>query len=109
MFAFNHRFRARKQKKVKVKLLSHVQLCDPRTVACQAPPTMGFSRQGYWSALPFPSPGDLPDPGVEPASPALASRFFTTERPGKPQKNTYIIILFLEKLWSLETMDIYVA
>ena len=41
------------------------------TVACQAPPAMGFSRHEYWSELPFPSPGDLPDPGIEPRSPAL--------------------------------------
>ena len=42
----------------------------PRTVAHQAPLSMGFPRQGYWSGLPFPSPGDLPDPGIEPVSPA---------------------------------------
>ena len=41
------------------------------TVACQAPLSMGFSRQGYWSGLPFPSPGNLPNPGIEPGSPAL--------------------------------------
>ena len=46
---------------------------------------MGFPRQEYWSALPFPSLGDLPDPGTEPASLALVGRFFTTEPPGKPQ------------------------
>ena len=46
-------------------------LATPWTVACQAPPSMGFSRQEYWSGLPFPSPGDLPDPGIKPASPAL--------------------------------------
>ena len=45
---------------------------------------MGFPRQEYWSALPFPSPGDLPEPGMEPVSPALAGRFFTTEPPGTP-------------------------
>ena len=45
---------------------------------------MGFSRQEYWSGLPFPSPGDLPDLGVEPESPALAGGFFTPEPPGKP-------------------------
>jgi len=46
---------------------------------------MGFPRQGYWSGLPFPSPGDLPDPGIEHTSPALAAgRFFTTETSGKP-------------------------
>jgi len=45
---------------------------------------MGFPRQGCWSGLPFPSPGDLPDPGIKPMSPALAGGFFTTEPPGKP-------------------------
>ena len=54
------------------------------TVAHQAPLSMGFSRQEYWSELPFLSPGDLPNPGIEPSSPALAGRFFTTELPGKP-------------------------
>ena len=62
--------------------LSRVQLfVTPRTVAHQAPPSMGFSRQDYWSGLPFPPPGDLPDPETElasPVSPALAGRFFTT-------------------------------
>ena len=56
----------------------------PWTVACQAPLSMGFPRQEYWSGLPFPPPGDLPSPGIEPASAALAGRFFTTEPPGKP-------------------------
>ena len=46
--------------------------------------SMGFSRQGHWSGLPFPPLGDLPDSGIEPASPALGGRFFTTEPPGKP-------------------------
>ena len=46
---------------------------------------MGFSRQEYWSGLPFPSPEDLPNPGIEPTSPALAAGFFTTEPPGKPE------------------------
>ena len=46
-------------------------LATPRTVVCQAPLSMGFSRQEYWSTLPFPSPGDLPKPGIEPGSPAL--------------------------------------
>ena len=54
------------------------------TVAYQAPPSMGFSRQEYWSGLPFPSAGDLSNTGIEPASPTLAGRFFTTEPPGKP-------------------------
>ena len=56
----------------------------PRTVAYQAPLSMGFPKQEYWSGLPFPSPRDLPDPGIEPMSPALAGGFFTTEPPGKP-------------------------
>ena len=61
-----------------VQLVSHVSLLvTPWTVACQAPLSMGFSRQEYWSGLPFPSPGDLPDPGMEPTAPALASGFFT--------------------------------
>ena len=58
----------------------------PWTVACQAPLSTGFSRQEYWSRLPFPSPGDLPDPGIKPKSPALTGRFFTTEPHGKPLK-----------------------
>ena len=58
--------------KVKVRSLSRVRLfVTPWTVAYQAFPSMGFSRQEYWSGLPFPSPGDLPNPGIEPGSPAL--------------------------------------
>ena len=60
-------------------VLSHSVVSDsatPRTVACQAPRPMEFSRQESWSGLPFPSPGDLPDPGIEPGSPALAGGFF---------------------------------
>ena len=59
----------------------------PWTVACLAPLSMGFPRQEYWSRLPFPSPGTLPDPGIEPvflASPVLAGRFFKAELSGKP-------------------------
>ena len=51
------------------------------TVAPQAPQSMGFLRQEYWGGLPFPSPGDLPDPGIKLISPELAGRFFTTEPP----------------------------
>ena len=58
--------------KVKVKSLSRVRLFATLwTVAHQAPLSMGFPRQEYWSGLPFPAPGDLPDPGIEPRSPAL--------------------------------------
>ena len=60
--------------------LSHVQLfVTPWTVACQAPLPMGFSRQEYWSRLPFPSPGDLPNPEIEPGSPALQTDSLPTE------------------------------
>ena len=56
----------------------------PGTVACQAPLSMGPPRQEYWSGLPFPSPGDIPDPGIKLTSPALVGRLFRTEPPGKP-------------------------
>ena len=62
----------------------HNSFVTPWTVACQAPLSVGFSRPEYWSGLPLPSPGDLPDPGFEAMSPALAEGFFTTEGPGKP-------------------------
>ena len=62
----------------------------PWTMACQAPLSVGFSRQEYWSRLPFPSPRDLPNPGLEPMSLmplVLAGRFFTTGSPGKEYIN----------------------
>ena len=64
----------------------------PWTVAVQAPLSVGFSRQEYWSELPFPFPEHLPDPGIKPASPALAGRFFTTEPAGKPLENISFIL-----------------
>ena len=63
------------------------------TAARQAPLSMGFHRQEYWSGLPFPSVGNLPNSGIEPTSPALAGRFFTTEPPGNPHNG----ILFSHK------------
>ena len=70
--------------------LSHVQLfVTPRTVILQAPLSMEFSRQEYWNRLPFPTLGDLPDPGIKPASfvsPALAGGFFTIVPLRKPNK-----------------------
>ena len=70
--------------KVKVKSLSRVQLfVTPWTVAYQVPLSMGFSRQEYWRGLPFPSPGDLPDPGIELRSPALQADALLSEPPGK--------------------------
>ena len=63
-----------------VKSLSRVRLfVTPWTAAHQAPQSMGFSRQEYWSGLPFPSPGDLPDPGIKPGSPALEADALTSE------------------------------
>ena len=91
-----------------VKLLSRVRLfATPWTVAHQAPPSMGFSRQEYWSALPFPSPGDLPDPGIEPKSPALQADSLTSEPPRKsiPDANSHIselnksVSLFSQERW----------
>ena len=68
-----------------VKSLSCVQLfVTPWTVASPASPSMGFSRQEYWSGLPFPSPVDLPDTGIEPGSPTLEADTLTSEPPGKP-------------------------
>ena len=70
---------------MKVKSLSRFRLfATSWTAAYQAPPSMGFSRQEYWSGLPFPSAGDLPDPGIEPRSPTLQADALTSEPPGKP-------------------------
>ena len=63
---------------------SCVTLCNPWTIACQAPPSMGFSMQEYWSGLPFPSPGDRPNQGSEPRCPALQADSLPSEPPGKP-------------------------
>jgi len=72
------------------KSLSRVQLfVTPWTVAHQAPPFMGFSKQEYWSGLPFPSPGDLPNPGIEPRSPTLQADTLNSEPPGKLSKLPY--------------------
>ena len=69
----------------------HVRIfLTPGTAAHQAPLSLGFPKQEYWSGLPFPSPGTLPDLGPEPVSPALVGRFFTTEPPGKPHVPSYL-------------------
>ena len=69
---------------VKVKLLSFDRLfMTPWTAGYQAPPSMGFSRQEYWSGVPFPSPGDLPNPGIEPRSPTLQADALPSEPTGK--------------------------
>ena len=74
-----------------VQSLSRVRFfATPWTVAYQAPPSRGFSRQEYWSGLPFPSPGDLPDPGIEPRPPVLEADALTSEPPGKPSSVTQL-------------------
>ena len=71
---------------MKVESLSRVRLfATPWTVACQAPPSIKFSRQECWSGLPLPSPGDLLDPGIEPRSPVLQADILSSEPPGKPR------------------------
>ena len=81
-------------------MLSHVQLFETLwTAACQSFLSMGFSRREYWSALPFPPPGDLPKPRIEhlsPASPALAGEVFTTEPLGKSPKDVTCLEVSLE-------------
>ena len=95
-----------------VKSLSCVWLlATPWNVACQAPLSLGFPRQEYWSGLPFPSPGNLPDPRIKPVSPALAGIFFTTEPPGKLDWNKKVwrafgslgeFMLTIKKKWVME-------
>ena len=81
-------------------VLSHVQLfVTPWTVALQAPLSMEFSRQKYWSGLPFPSPENLPDPGIEPTYPALTGGFFTTEPAGKPKNMRTEVNIIIFPYW----------
>ena len=80
------------------------------TIAHQAPLSMGFPRQEYWSGLPLPSPGDLPNPGVEPMSLTLAGRFFATEPPGKPEFVYFKQPQMLSQyLWSQSCSSVYVT
>ena len=76
----------------KAKLLSRVGLfATPWTVAYNTPPSMEFSRQEYWNGLPFPSPGDLPNPGIEPGSPALQAEALQSEPPRKMTKGPFLM------------------
>ena len=76
-----------------VKSLSHVRLFATLwTVACQAPPFMGFSRQEYWSGLPFPSPGDLPNPGIETGASALQAHSLLSEPPDVMEKPKQMLL-----------------
>ena len=82
-----------------MKLLSHVQLfVTPWNVAYQAPLSMGFSRQEYWSGLPFPSPGDLLDPGFEPGLPHWRQTLYRLSHQGSPKMN--IMGIYISKLES---------
>ena len=72
--------------------------CDPWIIACQASLSMEFSRQEYWSGLPFSSPGDLPDPGIKPESPVLQADSLQSESPGKPCRVVWPGPIFLETL-----------
>ena len=96
--------------KVKVKLLTHVWLfVTPWTIAYQTPLFMEFSRQEYWSGLPFPSPGDLPDPGIEPGSPTFQADALPSEPPGKLFHLKLIFFLLILKgrkpfLWVLKSI-----
>ena len=75
-------------------MLSHVQLfATPWTVAHQALLSMGFSREEYWCGLPFPSPGDLPDPGIEPGSPTLQADALTSEPPALIKYKILLLLL----------------
>ena len=92
--------------KVKVKSLIRVRLFATLwTVGHQAPPSMGFPRQEYWSGLPFPSPGDLPDPGIEPRSPSFQADALTSEPPGKPHM-PWGNQLIIKKKWSILKPDL---
>ena len=80
-------------------LLNYIQLfCHPWAITHQAPLSMGFPRQEYWSGFPFPSPGDLLNPGIKLMSPALAGRFFTTQPARKPHSETQIHIKLVQHL-----------
>ena len=93
-------------------MLGHLVVSDsfgtPWTVACQTPLSLGFARQEYWSGLPFPIRGDLPDPRIEPmssVSPALAGKFFTTEPRGKPYIKTLRQYTIMELIYSIPTFS----
>ena len=95
----------REKKKRESEVVSLVRLfVTPWTnVAHQSPPTMGFSRQEYWSGVPFPSPGDLPNPGIKPRSPALQADPLTSEPPGKPWSARKRGVKGEVKSWSVNT------
>ena len=89
------------KEKWKCELLSHVWLfVTPWTVACQAPLSMGFSRPEYWSRLTCLPPGDLPNPGIQPKSPALQVDSLPSESPGRSDKQCYFFINLVKMIWA---------
>ena len=89
-----------------MKSLSCVWLfVTPWTVAHQAPPSMEFSRQEYWSGLPFPSPGDLPDPGIDPKSPALQVDSLTAEPQEKPKNTGVDSLSILQRIFLTQELN----
>ena len=91
-----------------MKSLSRLRIfVTPWTVAYHAPPSMGFSRQEYWSELPFPSSGDLPDPGIEPRSPTFQADALTSEPPGKAIKSLYGTLKLSS--WGFNIVGIHLA
>ena len=103
----------KEQERTKVKSFSRVRLfATPWTVAYQAPPAMEFSKQEYWSGLPFPSPEDLPNPEIKPGSPALQAEALLSEPTGKPEKNRALPTPHLSSvrlilgIWTPELKDI---
>ena len=86
---------------------SRLTLCDPWTVVGQAPLSMGFSRQEYWSGLPFPSPRNLPDPGIEPESPVLQADSLPSELPGNPSAPLNLLSIFIENSFRAEKSLFY--
>ena len=81
----------------------------PWRVAYQAPPPMGLSRQEYWSGLPFPSPGDLPDPVIKSRSPALQVDSLPAELPGKLRKYWIYLIISPSGILTPQVLDIFIA
>ena len=93
--AANQRNRDPQSNKVKVKS----ETVTPWTIAHQAPLSMGFHRQGYWSGLPFPSPGDLPNTGIEPRSPTLQTDSLPAEVQGKPKNSGVSSLSLLQRIF----------
>ena len=81
-------------------------LCDPTDYSLPGSSVHRIPRQKYWSGLPFPSPGDLPNPGIEPTSPALASRVFTTDLPAKPRDYDTMMIKEEKEIIVLKEMSV---